>query len=140
MKLYRIKRSKIDKKGRGLYATCDIKEGTKIIDYVGKIITKTTKSYGEQYVDNSIVIKHGEEGVVDKVFISQTPDGYKLVKIKIRNQRIPEIGDKFVSRHGQKGTIGMMYAQEDMPFTKAILIYKPLTPPTLSLQYGMTMK
>ena len=41
MKLYRIKRSKIDKKGRGLYATCDIKEGTKIIDYVGKIITNT---------------------------------------------------------------------------------------------------
>ena len=39
MKLYRIKRSKIDKKGRGLYATRDIKEGTKIINYVGKIIT-----------------------------------------------------------------------------------------------------
>ena len=39
MKLYRINRSKIDKKGRGLYATRDIKEGTKIINYVGKIIT-----------------------------------------------------------------------------------------------------
>ena len=39
MKLYRIKKSKIDKKGRGLYATCNIKEGTKIIDYVGKIIS-----------------------------------------------------------------------------------------------------
>ena len=39
MKLYRIKKSKIDKKGRGLYATRDIKEGTKIINYVGKIIT-----------------------------------------------------------------------------------------------------
>ena len=39
MKLYRIKRSNIDKKGRGLYAARDIKEGTKIINYVGKIIT-----------------------------------------------------------------------------------------------------
>ena len=39
MKLFKIKKSKIDKKGRGLYATRDIKEGTKIIDYVGKIIT-----------------------------------------------------------------------------------------------------
>jgi hypothetical protein len=40
MKLYKIKKSDIDKKGRGLYATKDIKEGTKIIDYVGKLITK----------------------------------------------------------------------------------------------------
>ena len=39
MKLYRIKKSKIDKKGRGLYATRDIKEGTKIINYIGKVIT-----------------------------------------------------------------------------------------------------
>ena len=40
MKLYKIKKSGIDNKGRGLYATRDIKEGTKIIDYVGKLITK----------------------------------------------------------------------------------------------------
>ena len=40
MKLYKIKKSNIDKKGRGLYATKDIKEGTRIVDYVGKIITK----------------------------------------------------------------------------------------------------
>ena len=40
MKLYKIKKSKIDKKGKGLYATKDIKEGTKIIDYIGKLITK----------------------------------------------------------------------------------------------------
>ena len=39
MKLYRIKKSKIDNKGRGLYAKCDIKEGTKIINYFGKIIS-----------------------------------------------------------------------------------------------------
>ena len=40
MKLYRIKKSNIDKKGKGLYATKDIKEGTKIIDYIGRLITK----------------------------------------------------------------------------------------------------
>ena len=39
MKLFKIRKSKIDKKGRGLYAARDIKKGTKIIDYVGKIIT-----------------------------------------------------------------------------------------------------
>ena len=43
MKLYKIKKSRIDNKGRGLYATRDIKEGTKIIDYVGKLITKNKR-------------------------------------------------------------------------------------------------
>ena len=49
MKLYRIKKSAIDKKGRGLYATKDIKEGTKIIDYVGKLITKKQTEESDKY-------------------------------------------------------------------------------------------
>ena len=49
MKLYRIKKSAIDKKGRGLYATQDIKEGTKIIDYVGKLITKKQTEESDKY-------------------------------------------------------------------------------------------
>ena len=52
MKLYKIKKSDIDKKGRGLYATRDIKEGTKIIDYVGKLITKKQTQDSDKY-DNS---------------------------------------------------------------------------------------
>ena len=52
MKLYKIKKSNIDKNGRGLYATKDIKEGTKIINYVGKIITKK-KSEENNKFDNS---------------------------------------------------------------------------------------
>ena len=52
MKLYKIKKSDIDKKGRGLYATKDIKEGTKIIDYVGKLITKKQTEESDKY-DNS---------------------------------------------------------------------------------------
>ena len=52
MKLYRIKKSDIDKKGRGLYATKDIKEGTKIIDYIGKLITKKQTEESDKY-DNS---------------------------------------------------------------------------------------
>ena len=52
MKLYRIKKSNIDKKGRGLYATQDIKEGDRIIDYVGKIITKKYTEKSEKF-DNT---------------------------------------------------------------------------------------
>ena len=52
MKLYRIKKSNIDRKGRGLYATRDIKTGTRIIDYVGKIITKKKSDESEKF-DNS---------------------------------------------------------------------------------------
>jgi SET domain-containing protein len=49
MKLYRIKKSNIDRKGRGLYATKDIKDGTRIIDYVGKIITKKQTEESEKF-------------------------------------------------------------------------------------------
>ena len=52
MKLYKIKKSGIDNKGRGLYATCDIKEGTKIIDYVGKLITKKQTQDSDKYDNN----------------------------------------------------------------------------------------
>ena len=52
MKLYKIRKSNIDKKGRGLYATKDIKEGTRIIDYVGKIITKKQTEETEKF-DNA---------------------------------------------------------------------------------------
>ena len=50
MKLYKIKKSNIDRKGRGLYATQDIKEGTRIIDYVGKIITKKQTPTREKFI------------------------------------------------------------------------------------------
>lgn len=84
---------------------------------VGKTSLRQSKTGREELVDTSVVIKNGEEGTVDKVFCTTTPDGYKMVKIKIRSLKIPEIGDKLCSNCAQKGTIGMTLKREDMPFT-----------------------
>ncbi|MEK6907414.1 MAG: DNA-directed RNA polymerase subunit B [Nanoarchaeota archaeon] len=67
--------------------------------------------------ESSVSIKHGEGGIVDDVIITENEEGNKIVQIRIRDSRIPEIGDKFASRHGQKGVIGMIVPQENMPFT-----------------------
>ena len=68
-----------------------------------------------QYEDHSIL--SDLNGRVDKVTMYQQRDGERAVKMKIRTQRIPIQGDKFSSRHGQKGTIGMTFSSEDMPWT-----------------------
>ena len=84
---------------------------------IGKMSIQTLKSGEEEITECSLVIKKGDEGYIDRVLISTTPNGYKLVKVVIRTLRVPEPGDKFASRAAQKGITGITYRQEDMPWT-----------------------
>lgn len=88
---------------------------------IGKVINIPQKgdqqSNKKQYKDSSIGLRPSELGRVDKVMLSVNKEENKFVKVKIRQIKVPQIGDKFASRHGQKGTMGMTYRQEDLPFT-----------------------
>jgi DNA-directed RNA polymerase II subunit RPB2 len=86
---------------------------------VGKVLINGSKDGKETKIDDSVVIQPGEEGFVDRVEKFITPDGHVMVKVVIRVNREPKLGDKMASRSAQKGTIGMMYRQEDMPFVSS---------------------
>lgn len=72
--------------------------------------------------ESSISLTHGEHGIVDMSIVTENEDGNKLVQLRLRQQRIPEVGDKFASRHGQKGVISYQVPMDDMPFTSSGII------------------
>ena len=70
-----------------------------------------------KYEDQSRIYRTDEESYIDKNYIERNGDGYNFCKVRIRIVRKPVIGDKFSSRHGQKGTIGNIIPEADMPCT-----------------------
>ena len=103
--------SKLDKHGL-------VKEGTEITDETIIIGITSNVPGSENLMDNSKTTKKGQLGIVHKTFITDGEEGTRIAKVKIREERIPAIGDKMASRSGQKGTIGMIIPEKDMPFTK----------------------
>ena len=79
----------------------------------GMVVPAGTKKYR----DVSRTMRNNEIGWVDRIFRNRNGEGYSFAKVRVRQDRIPEIGDKFSSRHGQKGTCGMIINAEDMPQT-----------------------
>ena len=95
-----------------------IKENTPLNDkivLIGKITSDMENK--DRFVDDSVKPKKGQLGFVDKSFITQGEEGFNIAKVRIREERIPAIGDKMASRSGQKGTVGLIIPEEDMPFT-----------------------
>ena len=76
----------------------------------------------EKKRESSLALKANEHGKVDSVLITEGSSGNRLIKVRIRSVKVPEIGDKIASRHGQKGVIGLLVPHEDMPFTKAGIV------------------
>ncbi|MBS3166172.1 DNA-directed RNA polymerase subunit B [Candidatus Woesearchaeota archaeon] len=104
-----------------VYPEAKVNEGDVII---GKTSPPRFLSSMEEYNlsiatrrESSVTIKHGEQGVADFVVITENEEGNKLVQVRLREERIPEIGDKFTSRHGQKGVTGILVPFADAPFS-----------------------
>lgn len=81
---------------------------------IGKVSSNTEDA--DVVTDSSVFPKKGQLGFVDKSFITEGEEGFRIAKIRVREERVPAIGDKMASRSGQKGTVGLIIPEEDMPF------------------------
>ena len=96
-----------------------IKENTELNDkmiLIGKINSNINGANKDVWIDDSVKPKKGQLGYVDRAFITLGEEGFNIAKVRIREDRIPAIGDKMASRSGQKGTIGLIIPERDMPF------------------------
>ena len=102
-----------------VYPEAEINEGEILVGKVSppKFLSEARDISIRTKKESSITMRQEEKGIVDAVFITKDNEGNKVIQVKTRDQRIPELGDKFATSHGQKGVIGLIVPEEDMPFT-----------------------
>jgi len=102
-----------------VYPEAEIDEGIVLIGKTSppKFLSEAREISVRTKKESSITMRQEEKGIVESVFVTEDNEGNRIVQVKTRDQRIPEIGDKFATSHGQKGVIGLIIPEEDVPFT-----------------------
>ncbi|MBS3076223.1 DNA-directed RNA polymerase subunit B [Candidatus Pacearchaeota archaeon] len=114
-----------------IYPEAEVKEGQVLIGKTSppKFLSEAREISVRSKKESSVTLRQEETGTIDAVFVTEDNEGNKIVQIKTRDQRIPELGDKFATAHGQKGVIGMIVPENDVPFTasgvKPNVIFNP---------------
>ncbi len=102
-----------------VYPEAEVGEGEVMIGKMSppKFLSEQREISVRTKKESSVTMRQEEKGVIDGVFITEDSEGNKIIQVRTRDQRIPELGDKFATSHGQKGVVGMIVPQEDIPFT-----------------------
>jgi DNA-directed RNA polymerase subunit B len=102
-----------------VFPEADLNEGEVVIGKVSppKFLSEAREISIQTKKENSSAIKQEESGTVDAVFMTHDKEGNRIFQIRMREYRIPEVGDKFSVPHGQKGIVGMIAPEVDVPFT-----------------------
>jgi DNA-directed RNA polymerase subunit B len=102
-----------------VYPEAEVTEGGVLIGKISppKFLSEAREIAVRSNKESSVTMRQEEKGTVDSVFITEDSEGNKIVQIKTRDHRIPELGDKFATAHGQKGVIGAIIPEQDIPFT-----------------------
>ncbi|MCR4327569.1 MAG: DNA-directed RNA polymerase subunit B'' [Nanoarchaeota archaeon] len=104
-----------------VYPEADINESQVLIGKTSppKFLSEAREISVRTKKESSVTLRQEEKGIVESAFITIDDEGNKIVQIKTRDLRIPELGDKFATAHGQKGVIGALVDEEDIPFTNS---------------------
>ncbi len=114
-----------------VYPEADVNEGEVLIGKVAppKFLSEAREISVKTKKESSITMRQEEKGTVEMVLITEDNEGNKIVQVKTRDHRIPELGDKLATSHGQKGVIGAIIPEDEIPFTargiKPDVIFNP---------------
>jgi len=114
-----------------IYPEADINEGDVVIGKLSppKFLSEAREISVRTKKESSVTLRQEEKGIAEAVFVTIDDEGNKIVQVKTRDQRIPELGDKYANPHGQKGVVGAIVPEQDVPFSisgmKPDVIFNP---------------